>query len=112
MKTILFLILSILPLTARDATFAWDPNPAADQVTGYRLEILNAQGQWVAAGTSTTTTLNLPTFPDAATSIRAIAINSGGESDPSAPLVILAAPSAPKGLRVTLMVKLKIQAGP
>ena len=57
MKTILFLLLSILPLTARDATFAWDPNPAADQVTGYRLEILNAQGQWVAAGTSTTTTL-------------------------------------------------------
>ena len=112
MKTILSLFLSILPLTARDATFAWDANPAVDQVTGYRLEILNTQGQWITAGTTATTTLNLPTFPDAATSIRAIAINSGGESDPSAPLVILAAPSAPKGLRVTLMVKLKIQAGP
>ena len=112
MKTILVLLFSILPLTARDATFAWDANPAADQVTSYRLELLNGAGQWVAAGATAATTLNLPNFPDGATSIRAIAINAGGESDPSAPLVIVAAPSAPKGLKLTLMIKLKIQAGP
>ena len=111
MKTILLFFLSALPLTARDATFAWDANPEADAVTYYRLETQAAGGQWLAAGTvidqgtGLATELRLPEFPNESTSVRVIAGNQWGEADPSEVLVIGPTPGKVDGLRFTLTPK-------
>jgi hypothetical protein len=105
---ILALLLASSPIaTARDLTFAWDPNPPEELVANYDLEIFDeGQQGWISAGLSTTTTLAVPTFPDVVTRCRVSAINTLGlRSLPGAELVIPAdgdIPSSPVGLRATL----------
>ena len=103
------LLAAPLACPARDATFAWDANPAADAVTSYRLERQDAAaGAWlelatvVDQGTGLATELRVPDFPDAATAVRVLAVNAWGDGPPSDPLLVEATPGQVQGLRFSL----------
>src|SRR6478752_315267 len=101
------LLLSTGLAWARDVTFAWDPNPAAENVTEYRLERWDGDrwevmGRVIDLGPGLATQLRVPDFPNGETKIRAFALNVHGESDPSQELTIPSVPSKPEGLRYTI----------
>lgn len=118
MKYILPIILIALAsiTQARDVTFAWYANPPTDQVTSYRLEILNENDAWVTLGIASSTepdvpvptTLRIPIFPDREAKVRAIAVNSSGESDPSDPITVGVKPGTVQGLKTTVIVNIQV----
>lgn len=91
---------AVLPVVARDVTFAWDANPETD-VVSYRLEIFQASTQsWITLGTvmddpktpsiDPPTTITILNFPNKLSRLRAFAINEEGmESDPSDELTVM-----------------------
>jgi ABC-type sugar transport system substrate-binding protein len=88
--------LTALAAADRTATIGWEADSTA---TSFIVKV----GDAVAATVET----NEATFviPDTATSITVVAVNAGGESEPSATLVIPAAPLNPKGVYVKSIVR-------
>ena len=104
MKTllaILYLILAPLALAERTVVLVWD---ASANATDY---VVCVDGKPVSEVGTTQATL---TIPDAKTSLTVIARNIGGESAPSDPLIIPAAPANPKGLRVQSIIRTTVSA--
>lgn len=91
-----------MALADRTVTLAWDANAPAEIVTSYAVII---DGKELPPVTGTTAAI---TIPDTRTTVSVVAISDGGRSEPSAPLIIPAAPSNPKGVRVTSIVRTTI----
>jgi hypothetical protein len=89
-------LLTALAFADRTATIGWEADTTA---TSFIVKV----GDAVAATVET----NEATFviPDTATSITVVAVNAGGESEPSATLIIPAAPLNPKGVFVKRIVR-------
>lgn len=97
MKYLLLLICLTLPLLAeRTVTFAWDASPDADSYTLY------VNGAPIASTSHTQITVQIP---DARTNVNVTGSNIIGESEPSATLIVLPAPSIPKGFRISKIVR-------
>lgn len=99
---VLALLLGLVTLAQgeRSVTLAWDPNPAEDMVASYALII---DGKELPKTEATTAVV---VIPDTKTTITVIAYTAQGlSSPPSAPLIIPASPSNPKGLRVTAILR-------
>jgi len=90
------LALSTSALAERTVTFAWDATPDADSYTLY------VNGAPVASTTETQITVQLA---DGKTNVNVTASNIAGESEPSATLVVPAAPTIPKGFRISKIVR-------
>ena len=84
---------------AASVTLAWDPNPAAEQVTGYSVY---QDGAKVWSGAATTATL--ANVAPGAHAFTATASNLWGESAQSLPVTTPPAPGAPKSVTVTVTV--------
>jgi len=82
--------LAYMALADRSVTIAWDAQPDVEFIVRAGTAIVGK----VATNQSTVT------IPDAKTAITVTAKNIAGESEPSEPLVIPAAPANPKGVRV------------
>ena len=89
-------LLTALAVADRTATIGWEADPNA---TSFIVKV----GDAVAATVET----NEATFviPDTATAITVVAVNAGGESEPSSTLIIPAAPLNPKGVFVKRIVR-------
>jgi len=72
---------------------AWDPNPAAENVTSYAL-FVNGSEVWTGPD------LQAPVTANAGDKITVRARNAWGESPDSAAIVIGSVPSAPGGLKI------------
>ena len=103
------LLAAPLACPARDATFAWDANPASDGATSYRLERQDpAAGGWlelatvVDQGTGLATEVRVPDFPDTETVVRVLAVNVWGDGPPSDTLLVGATTGQVEGLRFSL----------
>ena len=97
--TLLALLLFAVSAHASTVTLAWDPNPAAEQVTGYSVY---QDGVKVWSGPATTATVaNVAPGPH---SFTATAVNLWGESPQSLPATTPPGPSAPKGVAITVTV--------
>ena len=83
-------------LAERTVTFAWDASPAADSYTLY------VNGAPVASTSSTEITVQLA---DGKTNVNVTGSNIAGESEPSATLIVPAAPTIPKGFRISKIVR-------
>jgi uncharacterized protein (TIGR03437 family) len=93
---ILALALATSALAERTVTFAWDATEDADSYTLY------VNGAPVASTSNTQITVQLP---DARTNVNVTGSNIAGESEPSATLVVPAAPSIPKGFKISKIVR-------
>jgi hypothetical protein len=95
---ILFVLLALITsaLAERAVTFAWDATADADSYTLY------VNGAPIASTNNTQITVQLP---DARTNVNVTGVNIAGESEPSATLVVPAAPSIPKGFRISKIVR-------
>jgi hypothetical protein len=97
MRPLLAIIALSLPLAAeRTVTFAWDASPDADSYTLY------VNGAPVISTAETQITIQIA---DARTVVNVTASNIAGESEPSATLVVPAAPTIPKGFRISKIVR-------
>jgi hypothetical protein len=83
-------------LAERTVTFAWDATPDA---TSYNLYV---NGAPVISTNDTQITVQLA---DARTNVNVTASNIAGESEPSTTLVVPAAPTIPKGFRISKIVR-------
>ena len=90
------LALSTSALAERTVTFAWDATPDADSYTLY------VNGAPVVSTNDTQITVQLA---DGKTNVNVTASNIAGESEPSATLVVPAAPSIPKGFKISKIVR-------
>jgi hypothetical protein len=90
------IVLATSALAERTVTFAWDPTEDADSYTLY------VNGVAVASTTETQITVQLP---DARTAVNVTGVNIAGESEPSATLVVPAAPNIPKGFKISKIVR-------
>jgi len=90
------LALATSALAERTVTFAWDASPDADSYTLY------VNGAPVASTSNTQITVQLP---DARTNVNVTGVNIAGESEPSATLVVPAAPTIPKGFKISKIVR-------
>ena len=108
MKTLIasvFLCLVACATYARDATFGWDANPVADNVTSYGIEYkVGDTGVWSApvwtvsaVGAPVPILLEIKDFPNGKCYVRAYARNAAGDSDPSVELLVPPTPGQPKG---------------
>ena len=92
----IYLALATSALAERAVTFAWDATPDATSYTLY------VNGAPVASTTETQITVQLS---DGKTNVNVTASNIAGESEPSATLVVPAAPTIPKGFRISKIVR-------
>ncbi len=83
-------------LAERTVTFAWDATPDADSYTLY------VNGAPVGTTAATQITVQIA---DARTVVNVTASNIVGESEPSATLVVPAAPSIPRGFKISKIVR-------
>jgi uncharacterized protein (TIGR03437 family) len=93
---VLLLTLATSALADRTVTFAWDATPDADSYTLY------VNGAPVASTSNTQITVQIP---DGRTNANVTAVNIAGESEKSTTLVVPAAPSIPKGFRISKIVR-------
>ncbi len=93
---LVMLMLATSTLAERTVTFAWDVTPDADSYTLY------VNGAPVASTTETQITVQIP---DARTNVNVTGRNIAGESEPSATLSVLPAPTIPKGFRISKIVR-------
>jgi hypothetical protein len=97
MRILLFaLAIATSALAERTVTFAWDASPDADSYTLY------VNGAPVISTNDTQITVQLA---DARTNVNVTSSNIVGESEPSATLVVPAAPTIPKGFRISKIVR-------
>lgn len=89
-------LLMATALAERTATIGWDVDNTATSFLVYVGNVVTA---------TVTTNEATVTIPETATSITIVAVNAGGESEPSATLVIPAAPRNPKGVFVKRIVR-------
>ena len=93
---LVMLILATSALAERTVTFAWDASLDADSYTLY------VNGAPIASTSNTQITVQLS---DGKTNVNVTASNIAGESEPSATLVVPAAPNIPKGFRISKIVR-------
>ena len=103
MKTLLTLLALTTQLIAGPVTVAWDANPPAENVTGYKVHYGTASRTYpTVVDVANVTTLTLELAPGVYY-LNATAYNSAGDSDFPEELVITmpgTPPTPPKGLRV------------
>lgn len=90
---------------AGTVSLAWDPNPAAEEVTAYTVR----EGTSVVWGPKPGTAATLEGVAPGVHTYTLTASNSWGESSPSSPVSTPPAPSVPGGLRVTVTVDVTIR---
>ena len=90
------LALASSALAERTVTFAWDASQDADSYTLY------VNGVPVVSTNNTQITVQLA---DGKTNVNVTASNIAGESEPSATLIVPAAPSIPKGFKISKIVR-------
>jgi hypothetical protein len=109
MKTTILLLLAALtlPLMAeRQLTVTWDKYPERNEIIIKSGDkelgniLVNPDDPKLESITVT--------IPDGKVTLVAIARNVGGESEPSEPLVIPAAPANPRGLKITTIIRTTI----
>jgi hypothetical protein len=83
-------------LADRTVTFAWDATADADSYTLY------VNGAPVVSTNDTQITVQVA---DGKTNVNVTASNIAGESEPSATLVVPAAPNIPKGFKISKIVR-------
>lgn len=89
MKIAIILLILTLTAPAREVSVEWEPLATATDNPATPLPDVPV-------------TLRLPAFPDAATTLRIIAISAAGESLPSNTLTIPAIPGTPGGLKFSI----------
>lgn len=100
----IFFALMLGTVTARELIFEWDSNPAGENVTTYRLELIREGLPPLVLFSTGELTAIVPNFPAEAVSVQLVAVNALGiESLPSVPFPIPAegAPGRPVILRAT-----------
>ena len=111
MKTTLLLILAALtlPLMAdRQLTVTWDKYPEPNEIV---IKMGDKELGYVLVNPADPKLESLTvTIPDGKVTLVAIARNVGGESEPSEPLVIPAAPANPRGVKIVTIVRTTISA--
>ena len=104
MKALLLAFLALVgSACAADLTLAWDPAPAAEAVTRYRVYAVAPDGGRTLVVETSATTVTIQS-PGGVTLV--VTALSWAESVPSAPLVIPPLPGAPQGLRWVLTLSL------
>jgi uncharacterized protein (TIGR03437 family) len=93
---LVLLVLATSTLAERTVTFAWDAAADADSYTLY------VNGAPVASTAETQITVQIP---DGRTNANVTAVNIAGESEKSTTLVVPAAPSIPKGFKISKIVR-------
>ena len=96
---LLTLALTLSAYAERTVSLEWDAQSDAKSFAVY------AGGVKLATVSTNKATI---TVPDAAATLTVTASNDGGDSIPSAPLVLPSAPASPKGLRITKIIRTTI----
>jgi hypothetical protein len=109
MKHLILTLLLTLPLMAdRQLTVTWDKYPERNEIV---IKIDGKELGFVLVNPDDPKLESLTvTIPDGKVTLVAVARNIGGESDPSEPLVIPAAPANPKGVKIVTIIRTTISA--
>jgi hypothetical protein len=107
MKHLLLALLLALPAMAdRQLTVTWDKYPERNEIV---IKMGDKELGVVLVNPDDPKLESLTvTIPDGKVTLVAVARNIGGESDPSEPLVIPAAPANPKGIKIVTIIRTTI----
>lgn len=112
LRPLVLLLTLILTANAANLKLTWDPNPAADEVTGYRVYFRNNAflgGQFGTIAAVATNTWTWTNVPLGNFSFYITATNAAGESTPSAIVTtnitagVVVVPGAPRNLVAQLI---------